>query len=215
MLISRAKPNITTERLMASLTLDRLALGLAPTGCAGLTHAAGFTLIEQNASGLGNAYAGQAVVAADASTIFFNPAGMTLLPDRQLVVAGHLIAPQTEFTGMVTPDIEGGNGGNAGGLAFVPNAYSALRLTPDVHLGLGLNSPFGLKTEYDPDWIGRYQAIKSEVKTINVNPSIAPPHSRWCPYLGCSRGAVSAVHEECAGLRLRPPVRERPRFAEH
>jgi long-chain fatty acid transport protein len=56
---------------------------------------------------------------------------------------------------------------------LVPNAYFAFRLTPDVHLGVGLNSPFGLKTDYDPDWIGRYQAIKSEVKTINVNPSIA------------------------------------------
>jgi len=42
-----------------------------------------------------------------------------------------------------------------------------------VHLGVGLNSPFGLKTDYDSDWIGRYQAIKSEVKTININPSIA------------------------------------------
>lgn len=153
--------------------LNRLAASLVLAGCANLAHAAGFALVEQSASGLGNAYAGQAAVAADASTIFFNPAGMTSLPDRQVVVAGHLIRPQAEFTGTVSPAIGGGNGGDAADWAVVPNAYFAYRLTPDVHLGLGVNSPFGLKTEYDPEWVGRYQAIKSEVRTINVNPSVA------------------------------------------
>jgi long-chain fatty acid transport protein len=153
--------------------VNRLAAGLVLAGCTHLAHAAGFALIEQNASGLGNAYAGAAAVAEDASTVFFNAAGMTLLPDRQLVVAGHLVKPEMEFSGAVTPDIGGSQGGDAGDWALVPNAYFAYRLTPEVHLGLGLNSPFGLKTEYDSDWIGRTQAIESEVKTINLNPSIA------------------------------------------
>ncbi|NDP48304.1 MAG: transporter [Sulfuriferula multivorans] len=158
---------------MTSYTFKRLPLGLALAGMASLTHAAGFALVEQNASGLGNAYAGQAASAQDASTIFFNPAGMTLLPDRQVVMAGHLIKPQAEFNGTVTPAIGGDNGGDAGGLAVVPNAYFAYRLTPDIHVGLGMNAPFGLKTEYDSAWKGRTQAIKSELKTINLNPSIA------------------------------------------
>lgn len=153
--------------------LDRLMAALALAACANLAHAAGFALIEQNASGLGNAYAGQAAAATDASTIFFNPAGMTHLPDRQLVLAGHLIKPKAEFSGSVSPAIGGGQGGDAGDWALVPNAYFAFRLTPDVHLGVGLNSPFGLKTDYDADWIGRYQAITSEVKTLNINPSLA------------------------------------------
>jgi long-chain fatty acid transport protein len=159
--------------------MNRLVAGLALAGCAHLAHAAGFALVEQNASGLGNAYAGAAAVAGDASTIFFNPAGMTLLPDRQLVLAGHLIKPKAEFAGegrFVDPaqtPVSGGQGGDAGDWALVPNAYFAYRLTPSVHVGVGLNSPFGLKTEYDADWIGRYQAIESEVKTVNLNPSIA------------------------------------------
>ncbi|MDP2266752.1 MAG: outer membrane protein transport protein [Thiobacillus sp.] len=162
---------------MSSFTFNRLPLGLALAGMASLTHAAGFALIEQNASGLGNAYAGQAASAQDASTIFFNPAGMTLLPDRQVVVAGHLIKPQEKFTGSGTPVTagvnDGGNGGDAGGLAIVPNAYFAYRLTPDIHVGIGMNAPFGLKTEYDSTWAGSTQGIKSELKTINLNPSIA------------------------------------------
>jgi long-chain fatty acid transport protein len=154
--------------------VNRLAAGLALAGCASFSHAAGFALIEQNASGLGNAYAGAGAVAQDASTVFFNPAGMTYLPDRQVVIAGHLILPQAEFSGEVDPtSIGGGNGGDAGSLAFVPNAYFAFRLTPAVHLGVGMNAPFGLKTEYDPGWKGRTQTIESEIKTININPSIA------------------------------------------
>ena len=155
---------------MTTFEPHRLALGLALAGCAGLTQAAGFALIEQNASGLGNAFAGQAASAQDASTIFFNPAGLTLLPDRQVVMAGHLIKPQAEFSGSST--IGGNDGGDAGGLAFVPNAYLAYRLTPDLTAGMGMNAPFGLKTEYDSGWLGRTQGIKSELKTININPSL-------------------------------------------
>jgi long-chain fatty acid transport protein len=156
-----------------SLRFNRLPVSLALAGCASFAHAAGFALIEQNASGLGNAFAGQAAAATDASTIYFNPAGMTRLPDSQLVLAGSLIKPQAEFTGTVSPAIGGGNGGDAGDLSFVPNAYFAYRVTPDVRLGVGLNAPFGLKTEYDSTWKGRTQAIKSELKTINLNPAIA------------------------------------------
>lgn len=158
---------------MLSHRVSRLTAGLALAGCTHLAHAAGFALIEQNASGLGNAYAGAAAVAEDASTVYYNPAGMSLLPDRQIVVVGHLIKPRMEFSGTVSPAVGGGEGGDAGELAFVPNAYFAFRLTPDVHLGLGVNSPFGLKTQYDADWVGRFQAIESEVTTVNVNPSIA------------------------------------------
>jgi long-chain fatty acid transport protein len=149
------------------------ATGLALGGFAQTAHAAGFALIEQNGSGMGNAYAGQAASAQDASTIFFNPAGMTRLPDSQVVAAGHLFAHQTEFSGTVSPAIGGGNGGDAGGLSLVPNGYFAFRLTPDVHLGIGVFAPFGLKTEYDATWVGRVHAIESDLKTINVNPSIA------------------------------------------
>ena len=41
------------------------------------------------------------------------------------------------------------------------------------HIGIGVNVPFGLKTDYDDGWLGRYQALKSEVKTINVNPAMS------------------------------------------
>src|SRR5262245_23869614 len=165
-----------------------VAVSAASCGFVSPAQAGGFALIEQNASGMGNAYAGQAASAQDASTIFFNPAGMTQLPGRQAVVAGHLIRPSSEFnnTGSTTaftlapPPAPagaafplGGNGGDAGDWAFVPNAYLSWQLAPAWFAGVGLNVPFGLKTEYDSSWVGRFHAIESEIKTINVNPSIA------------------------------------------
>ena len=140
---------------------------------AGNAQAAGFALIEQNASGMGNAYAGQAAAAEDASTIFFNPAGLTHVAGRQVVVAGHLIAPSAKFTDSGSTLAVRGNGGDAGTLAVVPNLYYAVDLTPDIKLGLGLNAPFGLTTEYDGTWAGQVQAIKSDMKTVNVNPTLA------------------------------------------
>ena len=157
---------------MKALRIKQLAI-LIMTGLPGLGFASGFALIEQSASGLGNAFAGAAASAEDASTIFFNPAGMTRLPGEQLVVAGHLIKPSAKFSGTVSPPIGGGQGGDAGSLAFLPNAYFTYQVTPDMHLGVGINSLFGLTTEYDSGWVGRVQAIKTDMKTININPSIA------------------------------------------
>jgi len=155
-----------------------LAVAAALTGFSAGAQASGFALIEQNASGIGNAYAGGAAVAEDASTIYFNPAGMTRLPGRQAVGALHAIKPKTEFTNTgstlaAAQGSLGGNGGDAGDWAFVPNAYLSWQINNQWFVGVGLNAPFGLKTEYDAGWVGRFHALESEVKTINVNPSVA------------------------------------------
>ena len=46
---------------------------------------------------MGNAFAGSAASAEDASTIFFNPAGMTFLPGKQIVVGVHAVMPTINF----------------------------------------------------------------------------------------------------------------------
>ncbi len=110
-----------------------------------------------------------AASAEDASTVFFNPAGMSRLSGNQVVVAAHAITPSAKFT-----DSSGvASGGDAGGTAIVPNAYFTMEAKPGLKFGLGVNAPFGLQTEYDSNWAGRNQAIKSKIETINVNPSVA------------------------------------------
>lgn len=149
---------------------------------AGSSMAAGFALIEQSVSGLGNAYAGGAAIAEDASTVFFNPAGMTRLPGGNLLVGGHIIIPSAKFhnegsTHALQPitgvPLTGGNSGDGGVTGFAPNLYVTKRLNDRFTAGLGINAPFGLGTEYDDTWVGRYHAIKSDMMTININPSVA------------------------------------------
>ena len=135
----------------------------------GLAAASGFGLIESNADGQGAAYAGSGAVADNASTIFFNPAGMTLLPGRQIVASVHAIRFSAKFD---DGNPATNNGGDAGDLSFVPNLYYAMPVNANTWFGLGINVPFGLKTEYDPNWVGRVYGIKSEMQTVNINPSI-------------------------------------------
>ncbi len=144
--------------------------------------AAGFQLFEENASGLGNAYAGSAAVAENASTIFFNPAGMTKLQAREISLGLTAVRPSIKFsdTGSSIPAPSavygpntGTSGGDGGAWNFIPNAYLSTVLTKDLYIGLGVSSPFGLATEYEGGFWGRYQSIKFSIKTININPSLA------------------------------------------
>jgi len=184
---------------------DLIAL-MAPLCLAGTAQGAGFALIEQNASGMGNAYAGAAAVAEDASTIFFNPAGLTRVEGSQLVMAAHVIAPSAKFSDGGSVLVANGNGGDAGVTALVPNFYYAMPLTPDVKFGVGVNAPFGLTTEYDGTWAGQLQAIKSDMKTININPTLAwRVNDRLSLGFGLDWQYIEAELTQAAGIGVNPP----------
>jgi long-chain fatty acid transport protein len=144
---------------------------------AGHAFGAAFALQEQNASGLGHAYAGGAAAAEDVSTIFYNPAGLVRLQSPQAVLSANVICVSAKFSdngsqpAMFQP--LGGTGGDAGDCNVVPNFYLGIPFTDKWSFGIGVNVPFGLKTEYDSSWLGRFQAVKSEVKTININPVLS------------------------------------------
>ena len=142
----------------------------------GYAAASGFQLIEQNASGIGNAYAGSAAVAENASTIFYNPAGMTQLQAREFSGGLSAVKPSFQFNNGASTNVGAfaNSGGDDGGtLGLIPNAYMSWAVNKDLYLGLGIGAPFGLMTEYKNPWIGAAQSIKFSVKTLNVNPSIA------------------------------------------
>ncbi|MDH5357037.1 MAG: outer membrane protein transport protein [Gammaproteobacteria bacterium] len=137
-----------------------------------ISYGAGFAIIEQSVTGLGRAFAGSAAVAEDASTIFFNPAGLVYLDRAEMDAAINYIAPKSEFNDD-SSTVTGSDGGDAGNNALVPNFYYARPINDTTVFGLGISAPFGLVTEYDDDWQGRYHAIKSDLMTININPSLA------------------------------------------
>src|SRR5690606_3534101 len=67
-------------------------------GCMSSTaHASGFALLEQSASRLGTAFSGTAAAADDASTIFYNPAGLALLERSELLVVASGVSISSQF----------------------------------------------------------------------------------------------------------------------
>lgn len=169
-------------------SMKRLKILLAATvfctasGFAGRADAAGFYLQEQSVSQQGAAYAGAAANPKDASTIFFNPAGLTELERSQVTGGVSLIVPTLHMsnggstagpTGGPFGAYGGGNGGNPFSPEAVPSIYMSYSPNGRLWYGLGISSPFGLATEYDAGWFGRYDSTKSELRTINIAPVIA------------------------------------------
>lgn len=154
-----------------------VSLALASAGVCTQVQAAGFALIENSASGMGNAFAGGSAIADDASTVYFNPAGMTRISGTQITVAGHFISPSAKFTDTGSTSLTGapltGNNDTTDESAFVPNFYYVTNIGNNSQFGLGITVPFGLTTDYNDEWVGRYSATKSDLQTININPSIA------------------------------------------
>ncbi len=150
---------------------------------AGAAQASGFQLLEQNASGIGNAYAGSAALGENASTIYFNPAAMTRLKGSQVSAGGTLVRAEYLFhdNGSSSGAFTGtGNGTDGGTLGRVPNAYVSTELGGGLFGGIGIGAPFGLKTAYEQPWAGAAQATLFDIKTQNVNPSLAYKlNDRW------------------------------------
>ena len=163
---------------VAGVSVVLIALACAGPGVA---NAAGFSLLEQTGSGIGYAYAGAAASADDASAMFFNPAALSLLDSPQAAVAAHAIVLETNFRdrGSTLPPGSlgllpaGATRDNAGDTIPLANAYFAWPMNEQLAFGLAINTPFGLKTDYDDPWIGRFQGIRSELKTVNVNPAVS------------------------------------------
>jgi long-chain fatty acid transport protein len=150
-----------------------LALSLV----AGTASASSFALLEQSASRLGTAFSGTAAAADDATTVFYNPAGLSLLTHAEGSLIASGIDVGSKFSNRNSQAALGQplgvSGSDAGDWNLVPAAYFALPINDQLAAGIGFNAPFGLKLEYDDDWIGRFQALKSEIKTYNVNPALS------------------------------------------
>jgi long-chain fatty acid transport protein len=161
---------------MQNKLFAQAALAIVGAAITGGASASGFQLQEQNASGLGNAYAGSAAVAEDASTVYYNPAGMARLAGINVSGGVNVLKPSYKFRddgSSDAPAVTGSNSGDAGGVFYLPTLYSTWQLDDKWFAGIGMGSPFGLKTQYDRDWVGRFQSLDFQIKTYNINPSLA------------------------------------------
>ncbi|TZF89770.1 OmpP1/FadL family transporter [Cognatilysobacter lacus] len=162
------------------MRVTALALGIAGALAMGNAHASGFQIRENSVKNLGRANSGTAVAKHDASVVSNNPAAMVNFDRSAVQVDMTDINLDASFTGGGTTAIgtplSGGNGGDPGSATLVPAISAVFPLSgafDKVTVGVSVDAPFGLKTEYDPQWVGRYNAIKSDVKTVDLNLSSA------------------------------------------
>jgi long-chain fatty acid transport protein len=185
------------KKLMAQAV--SAVLGVAFAGAA---QASGFQLAEQNASGLGNAYAGSAVVGENASTVYYNPAAMSKLSGNNISFGTNVLKPSYKFKddgSRNSPATAGTNGGDAGGVFYLPNFYATSQINDKWYAGIGVNSPFGLRTSYEADWVGRFQSKVFDIKTYNVNPSVAyKANDKWSFGFGIDWQRMQAQYTRAA-----------------
>ena len=161
-----------SKRILTVLSLS--AAGIAMVS--GSANAAGFYIQEQSVSGLGSAFSGSVTNLNDPSTVYFNPAGMTKLSGMQAQAAAHLLIPSGDLTdtGSTGPSATNtGDGGNPYDPSPVPNGFYTQQLNDQFWFGLGITAPFGLANEYDDGWFGRFDSTKSELLTLDIQPSVA------------------------------------------
>ena len=145
------------------------------------TQASGYHFGTQSVTSQSTANA-SAAEAADASSLFSNPAGLSKLQHNEISATVTLLAPNIKYYdgeafyhrgAQVNPATNSSSGKITKDLVIAPHLYSAFKIDPDLTLGLGVYVPFGSKTEYSQDSVLRYSLNKTELTTIAVEPVVA------------------------------------------
>ena len=168
------------KRSMASRILVSLGLASVLLGASSLTLASGFQLWEQNGAGTGDYHAGAAADADDASTAFYNPAGLTRLKGPQVVAGSAFVNLITTFKGNMVftsapfdPHTFSNIRASGGVLKAVPFGYFAMPINQKLAVGFGILAPFGLETDYSRKTPLRLAATKTQLQVIDFTPNIA------------------------------------------
>jgi long-chain fatty acid transport protein len=165
-------------------------------------HASGgATAVQQGTARSGAAGAGQGAVANDATTAFFNPAGMTRLDQSQVAVGSQFVRVKTVFDAddATKATIGGGDGGEAGGYAAGLSSFYVHDLSEDWKLGVSLTSPVAGGLDYGSSWVGRYFVTDFNVLVLGLNPVAAYRVNDW---LSVGGGATLAYMTQDFNLRL-------------
>ncbi len=152
--------------------------------------AAGFSIFEQGAKAMGMAGAFTAQ-ADDPSALFHNAGGIAFFEETEYAVGFTWIhALEADFEG--APPFPGSGVKEEQNLLseFPPHAYWVQPINETWKFGLGVNSPFGLTTEWsDPNtFSGRFLSSRAALRVVDINPTIG---WRITPNFGLGFGAVA------------------------
>jgi long-chain fatty acid transport protein len=155
----------------------------------GSAHAGGIALYEFGSPDVGLAAAGYASRAQDASTVFTNPAGMSRLEKSQVLGGLQALYGDIGFSPNAATTVSGDDGGNAIGWIPGGSAFVVHKLSPDLSIGFGVLSYFGLSENYGESWVGRYYVQKGTLMGLTLTPAVSYRVNNWL-YLGAGLNAM-------------------------
>src|SRR5947209_1794808 len=150
-----------------------MLLSLSVIVASGSAFASGFALPEQGAKavGMGGAFV---ATADDPSAIYYNVAGLAQQRTAEFLVGGTGITFSNQFTDDPNDPFASGQTGRYRAHTFVPpNAYFVLPIGSSLTAGIGVMTPFGLRTNWQDPWVGRFISRDANVKVLSVEPAIA------------------------------------------
>ena len=192
---SAIRMNEKTTRVRISGIIALFFIFINTTAFAG-----GLYISEFGTPSMGVAAAGAQAVASDASTAFHNPAGMTRLGGKQLMLTGGALYSTVKFDPDDNTPIAGNNGGDAGGPAPILGQFYVHSLSDRLKLGANIISITGAVLDYDNDWTGRYLNTDITLLTITLNPTLAYRVTDWL-----SIGAGPQIMYANIEMKLRAP----------
>lgn len=166
---------------MSRFRLRILATAFAATGVLIISQhasASAFQLWEQDATSVANYHAGYAAAAYDASTAFYNPAGLSRFKNQQLVFAADSVLTSFKYRGTVgvntiddgDPQSVTAQGGN---ISIIPALHYVAPLSDIIAFGFSVDVPFGLMTDYGKRTALRYASTQTSVQVIDISPVLS------------------------------------------
>lgn len=174
--------------------IRKSAVSLAVLSCLASmsAHAEGYKLFEQSVSSMGNAYAGRGAQITDATLVYSNPAALTELDGSQLSGGLNLISAKTNYRNASAQSANGqsviGRAEGANSLnELVPFVFYSNKVSEQLSWGIGFYAPFGLSSDYDDDFVGRYFADETAVQVVSLQPALAYKlNEKWSVGMGIS-----------------------------
>lgn len=135
------------------------------------THAAGYQLAEQSATGLGRAFAGEAAIADNASVLSRNAAAMSRFDQTAFSGGVIYVRPEVNINGKV--DSQSAAASDIANDAWIPNAYLIMPLNEQWRLGFSATSYYGLGVKMPDNYSASHFGNVSNIKTVDVGTALA------------------------------------------
>ena len=138
------------------------------------SYAGGFRVSLQGVKQLAMAHT--SAHTEDASVAFFNPAGISFIPNKLSVAVGGFGAiTEVEYQSLET--LQSYKTENPLGTPLY--AAIAYKVTNNVSVGLSVTTPFGSTVKWADDWTGREIVQKMELKSFYFQPMVSYKFNDW------------------------------------